>query len=75
MNARNTLLTIVLSVAFAGTALADGPVPSQHQLVKECMEKQKEADSGKSKDDLRAFCRDWAKTQREADKQQAPAKS
>ncbi len=74
MNTNPSLLLLLLGTALAGAALADDPVPSQHQLVKECMAKQKEADSGKPKDELRAFCKDWAKTQRDADKQQSPSK-
>ena len=31
--------------------------------------KQKEADSGKNHDEMRAFCEDWVKTQRDAGKQ------
>ena len=72
-------ITSFVSVALLGAALsagarADDAAPSQHQLVKECMAKQKDADSGKPKDEMRAFCRDWAKTQRDAEKQQAPSK-
>lgn len=74
MNSTHCFVALILGATLTGVALADNPVPSQHALVKECMAKQKEADSGKPKDDLRAFCKDWAKTQRDADKQQAPSK-
>ena len=74
MNIKYAVPSFLLASALAGAAWADAPVPSQHQLVKECMAKQKQADSGKPKDELRAFCKDVAKTQRDADKQQPPSK-
>lgn len=74
MNTYLLLPVALLGVALANGSRADDAMPSQHQLVKECMVKQKEADSGKPKDEMRAFCKDWAKTQKDAEKQQAPAK-
>ena len=74
MNIKYSVPSFLLAGALAGAAWAGDPVPSQHQLMKACMAKQKQADSGKSKEELRAFCKDVAKTQRDADKQQPPSK-
>jgi hypothetical protein len=70
-------LGLLLACWVAPVARAEGgDVPSRHELMKECMAKQKEAQSGKNRDEMRAFCADWAKTQRDADKNTpAPAKN
>lgn len=39
--------------------------PSRHQLMKDCMAKQKAAGSGKPKYELNADCRDITKTEKE----------
>jgi hypothetical protein len=38
---------------------------SKHQMVKDCMAKQKASDSGKLKDDMKKSCRDLAKTEKQ----------
>jgi hypothetical protein len=50
------------------------PVPTRHQLMKDCMAKQKAAGSGKPKYELSQDCRDITKTEKEnaeADQKQA----
>jgi hypothetical protein len=39
--------------------------PSAHQLMKDCMAKQKASESGKSAEDMRKICRDLTKTEKE----------
>lgn len=57
---------IVLCVALtASCARADDATPSRHQAMKECMQKQKAADSGKTRAEMRAACRDVTKNARQ----------
>jgi hypothetical protein len=51
----------------AEAAMAQGPVPapSARQLMKDCMDKQKASESGKSMEDMRKICRDLTKTEKE----------
>lgn len=39
--------------------------PSKHQMMKECMAKQKASDGGISKEQMRKNCRDVTKTEKE----------
>jgi hypothetical protein len=51
----------------------EAPSPSQHQLMKDCMAKQKASDSGRLKEDMEKSCRDLAKTEKQnADRAAAP---
>ena len=46
----------------------DAPsAPSKHQLMKECMAKQKASESGKNRADMRAACKDVTKTEKQND--------
>jgi hypothetical protein len=44
------------------------PVPSKHQLMKDCMAKQKASDAGLPKEQMKKNCRDVTENQRENDK-------
>lgn len=61
---RTLSVALIAAFACAGAASADTP-PTKHQLVKDCMAKQRAADSGKPKQDLKDACKDVAKTQKE----------
>ena len=41
------------------------PAPSTRQLMKDCMDKVKASESGKSMEDMRKICRDLTKTEKE----------
>ena len=41
------------------------PAPSKHQMVKDCMAKQKASDSGRLKEDMKKSCRDLSKTEKQ----------
>jgi hypothetical protein len=48
------------------------PAPSKHQMMKDCMAKQKASDSGRPKEDMRKSCKDLSKTEKQnADKASA----
>ena len=62
--------------ASSAAASAAAPVPTRHQLMKDCMAKQKAAGSGKPKYELSQDCKDIVKTEKEnaaANKKQADA--
>jgi hypothetical protein len=66
------------SAASSADASTGAPVPSRHQLMKDCMAKQKAAGSGKPKYELSDDCKDIIKTEKEnaqANKKQADAKA
>ena len=44
---------------------ASRPVASRHQMMKECMAKQKASDAGLSKEQMKKNCRDVTATERE----------
>jgi hypothetical protein len=47
----------------------EAPVPSKHQMMKDCMAKQKASDSGRHTDEMKKSCRDITKNQKQnADK-------
>jgi hypothetical protein len=63
-----TAAAAMLSAAlFCGIrAYADEtPAPSKHQLMKDCMAKQKASDSGRLKEDMEKSCRDLSKTEKQ----------
>ena len=41
------------------------PAPSKHQIMKDCMAKQKASDSGRLKEDMKKSCRDLSKTEKQ----------
>jgi hypothetical protein len=43
----------------------EAPVPSKHQMMKDCMAKQKASDSGQPRDEMRKACKDVTKTEKE----------
>lgn len=69
----NRFLTCsILVAAFAGAgarASADDaaaqPTPTRHQMMKECMAKQKASDGGMRKEDMKKTCKDVTKTENE----------
>ncbi len=45
------------------------PAPSRHQMMKDCMAKQKASEAGRTKDDMKNSCKDVTKTEKQnADK-------
>src|SRR5471030_2254540 len=47
-------------------AYADqAPVPSKHQMMKDCMAKQKASDSGRHTDEMKKTCRDITKNEKQ----------
>ena len=58
-------------LACGGAAYADDSatpsVPSEHQLMKECMAKEKASDGGMPKEDMKKSCKDVTATEREND--------
>ncbi|MEA3108618.1 MAG: hypothetical protein QOI88_3223 [Gammaproteobacteria bacterium] len=44
---------------------ASRPVATKHQMMKECMAKQKASDAGMSKEQMKKNCRDVTETERE----------
>ena len=49
------------------------PAPSKHQLMKDCMAKQKASDSGRLKEDMKKSCTDLSKTEKQnADRASSP---
>jgi hypothetical protein len=56
---------LVCSVSFADSP----PAPSRHQMMKDCMTKQKASEAGRSKEDMKNSCKDVTKTEKQnADK-------
>ena len=50
-----------------GVATPGAPKPSKHQLMKDCMAKQKAANSGLPKEDMKNACKDVTKTEKQND--------
>jgi hypothetical protein len=88
MNAKQCLSCVAASLMAAGMlccvpAFADqAPVPSKHQMMKDCMAKQKASDSGRHTDEMKKSCRDITKnekqnaeTEKQAADQAPPAQS
>jgi hypothetical protein len=59
-----TAASILLAAMLCGIqATASEPLlQSKHQMMKECMAKQKASDSGRLKEDMKKSCRDLIKT-------------
>jgi hypothetical protein len=51
------------------------PAPSKHQLMKECMAKQKASDGGMPKEEMKKNCRDVTNTEHENAKVEKAAES
>ena len=72
MNRSIRAVSVLAGLLFAFQVDADDavakPVPSKHQLMKECMAKQKASDAGLPKEQMKKNCRDVIETQRENDK-------
>jgi hypothetical protein len=43
----------------------EAAAPSRHQMMKDCMAKQKASDSGRHADEMRKSCRDITKTEKQ----------
>jgi hypothetical protein len=53
-------------ICAAGMVRADdAPTPTRHQMMKDCMAKQKASDGGMPKEQMKKNCRDITKTERE----------
>jgi hypothetical protein len=61
------LLTSIAAVAAVDVHAdeASRPVATRHQMMKECMAKQKASNAGLSKDQMKKNCRDVTDTERE----------
>jgi hypothetical protein len=57
-------LALALSAALCSAA---EPEPSRHQLMKDCMAKQRAANSGLPKEDMKSACKDVTKTEKQND--------
>jgi hypothetical protein len=64
---RAAAASIVSAALFcAAQAHADeAPAPSKHQMMKDCMAKQKASNSGRLKEDMEKSCRDLSKTEKQ----------
>jgi hypothetical protein len=60
---------VALCAALCGAAAtADAtPEPTKHQLMKDCMAKQRAANSGLPKEDMKSACKDVTKTEKQND--------
>ena len=54
-----------LAVDVHADEAASRPVPTKHQMMKECMAKQKASNAGLSKEQMKKNCRDVTDTERE----------
>jgi hypothetical protein len=53
-------------ICAAGPVRADdAPTPTKHQMMKDCMAKQKASDGGMPKEQMKKNCKDVTKTERE----------
>jgi hypothetical protein len=43
----------------------EAPVQSKHQMMKDCMARQKASDSGQHRDEMRKSCKDVTKTEKQ----------
>jgi hypothetical protein len=63
---RAAISALAAALALSSSAsAADRPAPSKHQLMKDCMAKQKASESGRSKGDMKKTCEDLAKTEKQ----------
>ena len=56
---------VAVAVDVHADEAASRPVATRHQMMKECMAKQKASDAGLSKEQMKKNCRDVTKTERE----------
>jgi hypothetical protein len=73
MNRPLYTLALTASLVIAATQVqaddsAPKPVPSKHQLMKDCMAKQKASDGGMPKEDMKKNCKDVTQTEEQNDK-------
>jgi hypothetical protein len=73
MNRPLYTLALTASLVIAATQVqaddsAPKPVPSKHQLMKNCMAKQKASDGGMPKEDMKKNCKDVTQTEEQNDK-------
>jgi hypothetical protein len=59
------LLAGICAVNVHADEAASKPVATKHQMMKECMAKQKASDAGLSKEQMKKNCRDVTQTERE----------
>jgi hypothetical protein len=73
----HSVLTLLLGAGLFCTVLPahadEKPAPSKHQLMKECMAKQKASDGGMPKEDMKKNCKDVTDTERENEKAEKSA--
>ena len=56
---------VAVTVDVRADEAASKPVATRHQMMKECMAKQKASDAGMSKEQMKKNCRDVTDTERE----------
>jgi hypothetical protein len=60
------VLALAAGLALGAHARADDkPAASKHQLMKECMAKQKASEAGRSREEMKKTCEDLAKTEKQ----------
>ena len=64
---------LAAALSFGGSAFAeDAPgAPSSHQLMKDCMAKQKASERGKTRAEMRKACKDVTKNEKQNDQRAA----
>jgi hypothetical protein len=67
------VLMLAAAWSYGGSVFAeDAPAtPSSHQLMKDCMAKQKASESGKTRADMRKACKDVTKNEKQNDERAA----
>jgi hypothetical protein len=67
LNRLVTALVFMTAAAAPATLLADAPPAPQtkHQMMKDCMRKQKASEAGRTQEDMKQACRDVTKTEKE----------
>ena len=67
---RGCAAALALAGSLCSLSLAENlPAPSRHQMMKDCMAKQKASEAGRTKEDMRSSCKDVTKTEKQnADK-------
>jgi hypothetical protein len=76
-----SVLGLCAALSALSAAAGEPATPSKHQLMKDCMAKQRAANSGLPKEDMKNACKDVTKTEKQnddaakktADKPNAPA--
>jgi hypothetical protein len=59
-------VTLSAGLLFGQARADETPAPpSKHQLMKDCMAKQKASEAGRSKEDMKKSCRDVTKTEKQ----------